>query len=119
MNPDLLNFLHLAFLYVQTLYLKRDQVDCVLVCKHSGFGPNLAQFWSKQNIKCFLQNGFYPKLDASTGKLLSYDVFCTPKATVMHAFINTSFCQTGAKSRHQGSKLLTEGTFFWFGLHEK
>ena len=33
MNPALLNFLHLACLHVQSLYLKRSQVDCVLGCK--------------------------------------------------------------------------------------
>ena len=68
------------------------------VLHHSGSGPNLDQYGSKQNAKCFPSKCFfYAYLVASTDKLLTYDVFCTPKATVMHAFINIIFCQTGAK----------------------
>ena len=81
---------------------------------HSGFGPNLAQCWSKRNV--FLQNGFDAQLYDSTGKLLTYDTFCTPKATVMHVFINMKFCQTGVKSNHpKGIKTSDKGYFFGLG----
>ena len=63
---------------------------------------------------------FYAQLDASTRKLLTYDVLCTLKATGMLAFINIIFCQTGVKSHHPlGIKTSDEGIFFWVGLREK
>ena len=48
--------------------------------------------------------------DASTGKLLTYNVFCTPKARVMNTFFDIKFCHTGVKS-HQpiGVKISDEG----------
>ena len=56
---------------------------------------------------------FYAQLDATWGKLLTYDVLCNPKATGMHAFINIIFSQTGVKShRPIGIKTSDEGYFF-------
>ena len=53
------------------------------------------------------------QLDASTVKLLIYDVFCTPKAKIMHAYIDIIFCQPGVKSHNPiGIKTSDEGYFF-------
>ena len=65
---------------------------------------------------------FYAWLDASTVKLFTYDVFCTPKAAVLHAFINVIFCQAGVKSHHpMGIKTSDGGNFFlgWITLKVK
>ena len=57
---------------------------------------------------------FNAHLDAPTGKLLTYDVFFTPKAKVMHAFIDIIFFQTGVKSHHPiGIKIYNKGYFFF------
>ena len=83
-------------------------------------GPIWTNFGLNKMSNVFLQNGFYALLDAFTGKLLTYDVFCTPKAAVLHAFINLIFCQTGVKSHHpMGIKTSDGGNFFLVGLHEK
>jgi hypothetical protein len=63
----------------------------------------------------FLQNGFYAQLDASTGKLFTYDIFCTPKAAVLHAFINVIFCRTGVKSHHPMGIKTSDGGYFFLG----
>ena len=46
---------------------------------------------------------------------------CTPKATVMPAFTNIIFCQTGVKSHHPIGIKTSDGGyfFFWVCLHEK
>ena len=62
---------------------------------------------------------FNAQLDASTVKLPTYDVFCTLKAKLMHAFIDIIYCQTGVKSHPSiGIKTFHKG-FFLVGLHEK
>ena len=95
--------------------------ECRLVgglLRHSGFGPNLAQCWSKRNV--FLQMVLMLNFMILLANYSPMMYFGTPKATVMQVFINMKFCQTGVKSNHPiGIKTSEKGYFFWVGLLDK
>ena len=79
-----------------------DGAQCLI---WTNFGPNKCEMLLFKIV-------FYAQLDASTDKLLTYDVLCTPKSTVMHACINIIFSQPGVKSHHPlGIKTPNEGYF--------
>ena len=84
----------------------------LMLMVHSISGPILTNFGPNKCEMLLLKIVFYAQLDASTDKLLTYNVLCTPKATVMHAFINIIFSKPGVKSHHPlGIKTPNEGYF--------